>query len=103
MSIKIPSEILICGKTHKVHIDKTTSGGWFDEGKAAIGIGTQYPADVPEILLHEIIEATLAIRNMRYARQRVTPDNGDYIFVFNHESFEQAVKDIAAALKGIKL
>jgi hypothetical protein len=100
--MNIPSKLLICGKEHKVIIDKESSGGWFDEGKVAIGIGTKYPAEVPEILLHEIIEAIYAIRNLRYTKQHAQPDNGDYIFVFDHELFEQSVKDIAAALKGIK-
>ena len=98
----IPKSISICGKLHKVVIDKESSGGWFDEAKVAIGIGTKYPAEVPEILLHEIIEAIYAIRNLRYAKQHANPDNGDYLFSYDHEQHEQAVKDIAAALKGIK-
>lgn len=98
----LPKSIPICGKAHKLILNREEGGGWFDEAKCAIGVGSKYPADVPEILLHEIIEATFAVRNLRYARQRGEIDNGDYIFVFDHEAFEQSVKDIAASLKGIK-
>jgi hypothetical protein len=98
----IPKSITICGKPHSVKLDKEFSGGSFNEANASIVIGTAHKLDVPEILLHEVIEAVFAIRNMRYITQRAEPDNGDYRFMFNHEEFEQAVRDIAAALKGIK-
>lgn len=99
---KLPSQLVICGKPHKVIIDPSGSYGSFDEGKAEIVIGTSHKLDVPEILLHEVIEAVLAIRNMRYVTQRAEPTNGDYRFFYNHEEFEQSVRDIAAAIKGIK-
>jgi hypothetical protein len=98
----IPKSITICGKPNKVIQDKSGNGGAFDEGKGIIVIGTANPLDVPEILVHEVVEAVLVTRLMRYAIERSQPENGDYIFVFNHDQFEIACKDIAAALKGIK-
>ena len=97
----IPKTITICGKPNRVLLDKKHSGGSFDENKAVICIGTASPADIPEILVHEIFEAVLCVRNMRYAIQRSEPENGDYRFVFNHDEFELACKDVAAALKGV--
>lgn len=100
--MNIPKEMVICGKPHRVILDKNKGGGWFDEARCEVGIGTKYPKEVPEILLHEVIESVFAIRNLRYVRERAETDNGDYAFIFNHELFEQAIKDIAFSLKGIK-
>lgn len=100
--MKIPSEIEICGKKNKVILDPSDNGGAFDENKCVIVIGTGIKADVPEVLLHEIIEAVFTTRLMRYALERAQAENGDYMFVFNHDQFELACKDIAVALRGIK-
>jgi hypothetical protein len=100
--MKIPKTINLCGQTYKIRMDPNSTGGTFSEGKKIIEIGTAWPADVPENLLHEVIEGILAIRNARYTVERVNPDNGDYIFVFKHDQYEQLIKDIAAALKGIE-
>lgn len=98
----IPKTILICGREHKVIVDKNSGGGWFDEAKCQIGVGTKYPNEVAEIILHEVIEAVLSVRNMRYTKQRADIDNGDYLFCYNHEDFQNSILDIAQALKGIK-
>ncbi len=100
--MKIPTEITICGIKHKVILEPDNNGGWFNEGKKAIGIGVVRKDDIPEVILHEVLESIMAIRNMRYAKERAEPDNGDYLFSFNHDQFEQFVKDAVAALRGIK-
>ena len=99
--MRIPRKILICGTEHKVITDPTYNGGDWDGDKKTITIGTSCPADVAENLLHEIVEACAATRDLRYAIEREVVDNEHYLFSFDHNKYEQLVKDIAAALKGI--
>ena len=98
----IPKRVTLCGREFKVVTDKKSGGGSFSEGKNLITIGTYYKEEIPEIFAHEIFEAILAIRDMRYALQRDQADNGDYKFVFSHKEFEQAMKDVCLAFKGTK-
>lgn len=100
--MRLPDKVSICGVLYKVKQDPTIAGGSFDTSKAEIVIGTAVKHDIPDTFLHEICEGILAVRNMRYAKQVPEPDNGDYVFHFNHEEFHHAVADIAAALKGIR-
>lgn len=100
--MKLPDKIVICGVRYHLKQDPKHDGGAFDEAAMTITVGTAYPEDVADTLLHEVIEAVCAKRKMRLIKQVGEPDNGDYVFVFNHEQFELAVGDIAAALKGIK-
>lgn len=99
--MRIPEKISICGVSYRVKQDPTIAGGSFDTCKAEIVIGTAVKHDIPDTLLHEIIECVYSIRNMRYTKQVPDPDNGDYVFHYDHEAHHHAVADIAAALKGI--
>lgn len=99
----LPKQVNICGKPYKIVRLKDSNGGYFDEAKAEIGIGVQHPEDIGENLLHEIIEGIFAIRDLRYALEKVEPASGDLLFSFSHQQFEQAVKDIHAALRGITI
>ena len=101
--MKLPDHLQICGVRYRLKQDPATAGGAFDEASLTITVGTRYPQDIPDTLLHEVIEAVLAKRMMRLVKEVGEPDNGDYVFVFTHEQFELAVGDIAAALRGIKL
>ena len=100
--MRIPAEIEICGKKNSVILDPTSNGGAFDEGKGIMIIGTGNKSDIPEVVLHEIVEAILVTRLMRYAIERQEPENGDYMFVFNHSQYELFCKDLAKALRGIR-
>lgn len=99
--MKLPKTISICGVTHKLITNPKHNGGTWDSTKKTIEIGTLCPAEVPEILLHEIIEASLSTRDVRFALEREDVENGDLIFVFNHKDFEQVIKDVACSLKGL--
>ena len=99
--MRLPKSILICGIPYKVVLDPESNGGGVDYQKATVTIGTEHPAEVPEVLLHEVMEATMVIRNLRYALEREDCTNDDYIFNFNHKEYEQFVKDVAASMKGI--
>jgi len=100
--MKLPKTISICGVTYKIKQDPNIAGGSFDTSKAEIVIGTAVKHDIPDTLLHEVIECIYAVRNMRYCKQVPDPDNGDYVFHYGHEDHHHAVADIAAALKGLK-
>ena len=97
----LPSNISICGKKYKIVKIKDSNGGYFNEAKAEIGIGTQYADEVRENLIHEVIEGIFAIRDLRYRLEKAEQTNGDILFSFSHYQFEQACKDISAAFKGL--
>ena len=99
--MKLPNKILICGIEHKVVLDPGHCGASYDEGTKTIEVGTQYPDDVFENFLHEVVEATLALRDMRYALEREELSNYDYMFAFGHKEFEHFVKDLSCSLKGM--
>jgi len=99
--MKLPKTVSLCGQAYKVVQDPDSNGGSVDLEKHIITVGTAFPDQAAEVLLHEIIEATMAIRNLRYALERVEPSNEDLLFSFNHKEFEQLMKDVAVSLKGI--
>ena len=99
--MKIPKKIPICGRPYKVKVDPTHDGGSLSEADQLIVIGTVDPKKVPDIFLHEVWEATVAIRNFRYVLQRAEPDNGDYLFCMNHAQYEQVISDVANSLSGV--
>lgn len=80
-------------------VDKTSGGGAFNGSKALITVGTAIKQDIPGIFLHEVAEAILAERILRYKTGHNPPTNGDYIFVMNHQQFEDFIFDLAYALK----
>jgi hypothetical protein len=43
------------------------------------------------------------IRDLRFALEKADPQSGDLVFVLNHQQFEQAVKDLASALRGLTI
>jgi len=92
---------MICGVPHKLKQTDKHNGGSYDEATKTIEIGTKFPEDVPEVLLHEVIEACAAVRDLRYALEKAEVTNDHYRFVMSHKDFEQLMKDVAAALKGI--
>lgn len=100
--MKLPAHILVCGNKYTIKKDPTSNGGSFDTYSRVIVIGTIDKHKTPAIFLHEITELVYALRNIRYIKQVSEPDNGDYLFVCNHEQFDLASEDIAAAIKGIR-
>jgi len=93
----IPKSVLICGVPYAVNVDPDVSGGYFtnDDKITVEKTGTQF--DQREIFLHEVLEAILVVRGVRYCRYS-TNENSGYRFVMNHDDFEMVVRDLAAAL-----
>jgi len=98
--MKLPKKVLIAGKYWKVRTDKTTNGGSFRGDLAEMTIGTQYPQDVLETFLHEVIEATLMERHCRFYLYSAE-GNESYRFFFNHEEFDHVVRDLSVTLQNL--
>jgi hypothetical protein len=102
--LNIPKHILICGRNYKIIKDKKIDGGNFNCGKQEIRIGTRKGTTKDELsiaFLHEIVECILAERLLRYKLGYNVPQNGDYLFNFNHKDFENWICDLNLALKDI--
>jgi hypothetical protein len=101
--MKLPKTITICGDKYAIKPCATSNGGSFDTFKRVITVGVLDPLKTHSIIIHEVVELVFAIRNIRYTKEVVSPDNGDYLFCFDHEQFNQAMEDVSAALKDIRL
>jgi len=97
--IKRPKKIVIGGKEWRISYDSKKSGGSFQTSDYTIKIGTKYKQDIIEVFLHEVIEAALSNRMFRWPMWDNT--NNRMIFVFDHNQFEEIIKDLAYALKPI--
>jgi hypothetical protein len=96
--MKLPKIVNICGKEIPLKEKPKEGGGSFDFRDPLIEIGTKYKIDIPEIFIHEILEAILVERMFRYSLRNIG-ENGDYLFAFNHEQFNVICSDLANALK----
>jgi hypothetical protein len=96
-NIKLPSHVDIGGLKYKVILDPTSSDGEGAIKEQTITVGTKNPARVPEIFLHEVLELILTERGLHYSRYM---DGNDGIrIVMDHHDFENAMKDLALALR----
>jgi len=97
--MRLPKTIIICGKEIKIE-RKEVGGGTFHTGNQEIKIGKNYTSQVVlEMFLHEVMEYVFVERLMRYSLPYSPTENGHYLFSFNHTEFENAIKDIALALR----
>jgi len=97
--MKLPKKVTIAGQEWIVETQKEP-GASFDAGKCLITIGTKYLQDVPMLFLHEVFEAILMMRGVRY----YTHDSDqvtDYLFNFSHHEFDNMMYDLALALKDV--
>ena len=104
--MNLPKSVIIAGRTYTIIKDMKRNGGWFNTSKLEIRIGLKGKVTDDEIriiLLHEIFEVIFTERNLRYKLGYNPPENGHYLFSFNHQQFEDAMFDVALALKGITL
>jgi lipopolysaccharide biosynthesis protein len=95
--MKLPKKVNICGAEWTVRPGKKAGGGNFWSSKKLITVGTKTKY-TDDIFLHEVIEAIFANRGMRYCKYLDCREY-EYRFVFTHEEFENAIRDIAAALR----
>lgn len=95
--MKIPNKIFICGSEWRIIQTKKKIGGFFRSRDKIIKVNASSKY-INEILLHEILEAIMANRGMRYDKYGLELQQ-DFKFVFNHDEFEQMMRDVAMALK----
>lgn len=104
---KRANKVLICGRYFKIQYSSSTPPcGHFDCSKDLIQIGTENASDdlLWQILVHEVVEAIFTERNMRFCIWTGVNEhqNMGLRFVFNHQEYENAGKDIAAAFASLK-
>jgi len=95
--------INICGVDYKVYCSPSVSGGVTDLTEKTISVSTASPKDITNILFHEIGEAILHERGLRYTRYE--EGNDGVRFLLTHHEFENVIADIlliAKQLKGVK-
>lgn len=91
MTLIFPKEITILSNKLKIVQDKTHNGGSFDLENYELIIGTKSLKNDPHyvftIISHEILECIYGIMNARYSSSRMT---NNYLFSFDHQTFENA-------------
>ena len=108
MKKKLPTKVMICGRTFRIyyHSGEGGCGGHFDCGAGIIRISAGGAPDdlIYQILVHEVVESILTERNLRFAIMTGMDEhqNMGLRFVMDHQQFEDAAKDIATAFKSIK-
>lgn len=95
--MKIPKKIFICGSEWRIIQTKKRIGGLFRSRDKIIKVNSSSKY-INEILLHEIIEAIMANRGLRYDNFGMELQE-DFKFVFNHTEFELMVRDVSMALR----
>ena len=99
MNIKFIKEIEILSSKFTVVWDKTNDGGTFSWSKSEINIGIKSfkkdPLYTFQILSHELFEIILVGMGARFASGR-TSEN--YLFSFDHQTFENAIQIHSQAL-----
>lgn len=93
MKLKLPTEIEILSSVYQVTYDKKDAGGSFNCAESTIRIGIKTikndPNYVFSIISHELMEIILAMMGGRFENMR-TIDN--YLFNFDHQTFENAIQ-----------
>ena len=98
--MKLPKTVFLGGRKWKIIKNrKHSGGGTFDCSISEIGIGTKSKKHIPEVLIHEIMEASCAERGYCYNRNGVMEDSGHMLFCMDHQQLKNLCADIALALK----
>ena len=90
--MKIPKKLNIAGWDWKIEC-KDIMGGSFTTDTMTITIGTKNKEMIQTIFLHEIMEALLATRKLRYECGE------DMLFVMTHSELDDMCRDLAYTLK----
>ena len=101
--MKLPKLLVIGGVKWKIVSDLRTSGGSFVWHDHIIKIEKRISWERQfNILIHEICEVIMVNNIMRYQKCFYgQPHNGDYLFSFNHDSFEIFTDELSGILKQI--
>jgi hypothetical protein len=100
MEHKIPKSLYICGKKYTVQLYKI-AGGCYNINERLITIGTLYPNDMFENLVHEVTEVIFHERGHKYTRF-IDDDTDASLFTCNHDEFENITNDLTAVIQQLK-
>ena len=93
MEIKKIKKIEILSSNFNIVWNKKHDGGSFDHSKSRIEIGTKSEKIDPiytfQVISHEIMELILGTLGARYESERLS---NNYLFNFNHQTFETAIQ-----------
>lgn len=101
----MPTKILIAGVEYTITYKPNMSGGTTDLVKKFIHIGTRGKKDILNIFIHELGEAILYERGLRYDRYSGNDTNDGVRFILTHHEYENLIGDIitiVSQLKGLK-
>jgi hypothetical protein len=99
-NVEFPRWILICGTLYEIRKAENFSGGFFSCGEQYIEISERFDIETPytsdtiiEILIHEILEATMVELDTRYKGTQDT-----FIFVMNHKELDHVARMVASTI-----
>lgn len=99
IEIKFLKEITILSSTFKIKWDKTNNGGQFSLSRSEIVVGISCYKNDPSytfsILTHELMEVILLSMGCRFDNSRT---NDNYLFNFDHQTFENAIQIFAQTI-----
>jgi len=98
--MKFPKFLVIGGVKWKIIFDRKTNGGEFYWGKHLIKINAKHSDERKfNVLIHEVCETIMVNNMMRYQKTLAEIYSNDYLFSFNHDSFEIFADELAGVLK----
>lgn len=104
----LPKKVIICGKSYSIIYIKDDTGASGNATTCRIKVGCGYNCSkhyVIDSLIHEISELIHLENYHSYSKGCKCNDipNGDRIFVFNHDGFEQHTRQLIGALRNCGL
>jgi len=98
--MKFPKFLIIGGVKWSIIFDRKIGGGEFYWGKHWIKINAKHSDERKfNVLIHEICETIMVNNIMRYQKCLAEIYSNDYLFSFNHDSFEIFADELAGVLK----
>lgn len=93
MKLKLPKEITVLTDRFDIHYDKTHNGASFSfrDSKMVVGIKAMphNPIKTLGVISHELMEIILCSMGGRFYNDRISEN---YLFVFNHQTLENAIE-----------
>ena len=100
---RLPKTIIIGGTRWKIVLDRRTTGCSFVWHDHTIRVEKRISWERQfNILVHEICEVIMVNNMLRFRKcTEGEAENGDYLFSFNHDSFEIFTDELSGILKQI--
>lgn len=102
--MRFPKSVFIAGVDYKIAFDEKVRGGEFYWFKHLIKIEKGMSNERKFcVLIHEICEIVMIEKFMRFQKGiDGAVHNGDYMFIFNHDKFEDFTNDLAGIVRKMK-